>query len=43
MRPAPLLGEHTAELMQGLGYTREAIAALEAAGVVQSGPAAGPR
>ena len=48
MRPAPLLGEHTAELMQGLGYTPEAIAALEAAGVVQAGRlqsrlAAGPR
>ena len=36
MRPAPLLGEHTAGLLQALGYTPETIASLEAAGVVQT-------
>ena len=32
-RPPPLLGEHSAEVLRGLGYPDEAIAALQAAGV----------
>jgi crotonobetainyl-CoA:carnitine CoA-transferase CaiB-like acyl-CoA transferase len=34
LRPAPLLGEHTAELLGELGYSPERIAALRDAGVV---------
>jgi crotonobetainyl-CoA:carnitine CoA-transferase CaiB-like acyl-CoA transferase len=41
MRPAPLLGQHTAALLQGLGYTPETIASLEAAGAVQTTRSAG--
>jgi crotonobetainyl-CoA:carnitine CoA-transferase CaiB-like acyl-CoA transferase len=37
-RPGPVLGEHTAEVLRGLGYDDERIAALEAAGAV-AGPA----
>ena len=32
--PPPRLGEHTAELLAGLGYSREDVAALKAKGVV---------
>ena len=32
--PPPRLGEHTAELLAGLGYSREDIAALKAKGIV---------
>jgi len=34
LRPAPLLGEHTAELLEDLGYSPERVAALRDAGVV---------
>jgi crotonobetainyl-CoA:carnitine CoA-transferase CaiB-like acyl-CoA transferase len=34
LRAAPLLGEHTAEVLGGLGYSPEAVAALRDAGVV---------
>jgi alpha-methylacyl-CoA racemase len=40
--PGPGLGEHTREVLAGLGYGREQIAALEDAGVV-AGPASGTR
>jgi crotonobetainyl-CoA:carnitine CoA-transferase CaiB-like acyl-CoA transferase len=33
-RGGPLLGEHTAEILEGLGYDRAAIEALRAAGVI---------
>ena len=33
-RPAPLLGEHTDQILAGLGYTADEIAALRAEGVV---------
>ena len=38
--PGPALGEHTREVLAGLGYPEEEIAALEAAGAV-AGPARG--
>jgi crotonobetainyl-CoA:carnitine CoA-transferase CaiB-like acyl-CoA transferase len=38
--PGPVLGEHTAEVLEALGYSAEEIAALEEAGAV-AGPAAG--
>ena len=38
-RHAPLLGEHTAELLAELGLTAEEIAALEADGIVGGSPA----
>ena len=40
--PGPALGEHTREVLAGLGYSEEEIAALEEAGAV-AGPAAGTR
>jgi alpha-methylacyl-CoA racemase len=40
--PGPALGEHTREVLAGLGYSDEEIAALEKAGAV-AGPAAGTR
>jgi formyl-CoA transferase len=33
-RPAPALGEHTDEVLRGLGYASDRIAALRAAKVV---------
>lgn len=33
-RPGPRLGEHTEELLQGLGYTDARIGALKSAGVI---------
>ncbi len=36
-RPAPRLGEHTAELLRGLGYADQEIATLQAQGVVVQG------
>ena len=33
-RPAPLLGEHTDQILAGLGYAADEIAALRAEGVV---------
>jgi CoA:oxalate CoA-transferase len=35
--PGPLLGQHTKEILTGLGYTASQIAGLEAEGVVKSG------
>jgi alpha-methylacyl-CoA racemase len=40
--PGPALGEHTGEVLAGLGYTVEEIAALQEAGAV-AGPASGAR
>jgi crotonobetainyl-CoA:carnitine CoA-transferase CaiB-like acyl-CoA transferase len=34
LRPAPVLGEHTTEALEGLGYPPERIATLRSAGVV---------
>ena len=34
LRPAPLLGEHTAELLENLGYSPERVAALRDAGII---------
>jgi alpha-methylacyl-CoA racemase len=33
-RPAPEAGEHSDEILAGLGYTPDAVAALRAAGAV---------
>jgi len=40
--PGPALGQHTAEVLQALGYGAEEIAALEESGAV-AGPARGPQ
>ncbi|MGI9095525.1 MAG: CaiB/BaiF CoA transferase family protein [Thermoleophilaceae bacterium] len=40
--PGPTLGEHTAEVLEALGYVAEEIAALEEAGAV-AGPAGAPQ
>ena len=40
--PGPALGEHTAEVLEALGYDADEIAALEESGAV-AGPAAGPQ
>jgi len=37
-RAGPMLGEHTAEVLAGIGYSQEEIAALAKAGVVRMGP-----
>jgi crotonobetainyl-CoA:carnitine CoA-transferase CaiB-like acyl-CoA transferase len=37
--PAPLLGQHNAEVLAEAGYTAEQIAALEADGIIGSRPA----
>jgi crotonobetainyl-CoA:carnitine CoA-transferase CaiB-like acyl-CoA transferase len=34
LRPAPLLGEHTTELLEELAYSPERIAALRDAGII---------
>ncbi len=43
--PGPVLGEHTTEVLEALGYAAQEIAALEEAGVVAgpAGPAGGPQ
>jgi crotonobetainyl-CoA:carnitine CoA-transferase CaiB-like acyl-CoA transferase len=41
-RPAPLLGEHTEEVLGDLGLTRGEIERLSAAGVIQLGPPGRP-
>jgi crotonobetainyl-CoA:carnitine CoA-transferase CaiB-like acyl-CoA transferase len=41
-RAGPVLGEHTAEVLAGLGYDDDAIAAMEEAGAV-GGPVGGPQ
>jgi alpha-methylacyl-CoA racemase len=40
--PGPALGEHTADVLAGLGYSREEIEALQEDGAV-GGPVAGPQ
>jgi crotonobetainyl-CoA:carnitine CoA-transferase CaiB-like acyl-CoA transferase len=39
MRPAPLLGQHTREVLQELGYSQEQIAALAQEGIIGLGEA----
>ncbi|WP_425485885.1 CaiB/BaiF CoA transferase family protein [Achromobacter pestifer] len=41
-RPAPLLGEHSREILADLGYSSEEIEAMLAAGSVQAAPATEP-
>ncbi|MDQ4049416.1 MAG: CoA transferase [Actinomycetota bacterium] len=41
-RPGPALGEHTREVLAGLGYSQREIAELEAAGVVAGPPGGAP-
>ena len=40
--PGPVLGEHTDEVLRGLGYDEEQVAALKQAGAV-AGPVSGPQ
>lgn len=42
VRPAPLLGEHSREILSDLGYSSEEIEAMLAAGSVQAAPAMEP-
>jgi formyl-CoA transferase len=42
-RPTPLLGEHTREVLQDVGFTQRAIAELYAKGVVKTEELAGGR
>jgi formyl-CoA transferase len=34
LRPAPLLGEHTADVLEGLGYSPDRVRALREAGIL---------
>jgi formyl-CoA transferase len=36
--PSPLLGQHTEEILLGLGYTTKDIEGLEAEGVIKTSP-----
>jgi crotonobetainyl-CoA:carnitine CoA-transferase CaiB-like acyl-CoA transferase len=37
-RPAPLLGEHTSEILQELGYTQDQIKAWQESGLLMLSP-----
>ena len=39
-RPAPLLGEHTSEILQELGYTQDQIKAWQESGLLMLSPKA---
>jgi crotonobetainyl-CoA:carnitine CoA-transferase CaiB-like acyl-CoA transferase len=40
-RPAPMLGEHSEEVLRGLDFSQDAITQLAAAGVTRLTPATG--